>query len=83
MWAAGNGGLQMDNCNLDGYTSSIYTLSVAPLTPTGTSTFYSEPCASILASTYIGGTHTLMEGLEEKRDDELRVVRYISNNSMK
>ncbi|KAK3881522.1 hypothetical protein Pcinc_014041 [Petrolisthes cinctipes] len=72
VWAAGNGGLLMDNCNLDGYTSSVYTLSVAALTPTGTSTYYSEPCASILAAVYIGGAHTMVEGQEGEQ--QLRVV---------
>ena len=28
VWAAGNGGSKGDNCNCDGYTSSIYTLSI-------------------------------------------------------
>eukprot|EP00095_Tigriopus_kingsejongensis_P012220 maker-scaffold528_size145933-snap-gene-0.25 protein:Tk12220 transcript:maker-scaffold528_size145933-snap-gene-0.25-mRNA-1 annotation:"prohormone convertase 1" len=29
VWAAGNGGMHSDNCNCDGYTSSIYTISIA------------------------------------------------------
>ena len=28
IWASGNGGLHYDNCNCDGYTNSIHTLSV-------------------------------------------------------
>ena len=29
VWASGNGGKYLDNCNCDGYTTSIYTLSVS------------------------------------------------------
>ena len=32
VWAAGNGAKNGDNCNCDGYTSSIYTLSVSSVT---------------------------------------------------
>ena len=28
VWASGNGGKYQDNCNCDGYATSIYTLSV-------------------------------------------------------
>ncbi len=28
VWAGGNGGVHHDNCNCDGYTSNIHTLSI-------------------------------------------------------
>ncbi len=28
VWASGNGGRKVDNCNCDGYTNSVYTLSI-------------------------------------------------------
>lgn len=28
VWASGNGGMAHDNCNCDGYTNSIWTLSI-------------------------------------------------------
>ena len=28
VWASGNGGSKGDNCNCDGYTASIYTVSI-------------------------------------------------------
>ena len=34
VWASGNGGRQTDNCNCDGYTNSIYTLSISSATQT-------------------------------------------------
>uniref|UniRef100_A0AAZ3SCX2 P/Homo B domain-containing protein n=1 Tax=Oncorhynchus tshawytscha TaxID=74940 RepID=A0AAZ3SCX2_ONCTS len=56
VWASGNGGASFDNCNCDGYTNSIYTLSVGSTTEKGTLPFYSEPCSAILTTTYSGGS---------------------------
>ncbi|KAG0696669.1 Furin-1 [Chionoecetes opilio] len=64
---SGNGGVLEDNCNLDGYASSIYTLTVSALTDTGQSTFYAEPCAATLAGVFVGGQHTLEAALDKQR----------------
>jgi hypothetical protein len=56
VWASGNGGRDQDNCNCDGYTNSIYTLSISSATEHGTSPWYSEYCASTLASTFSSGS---------------------------
>ncbi|XP_069071965.1 proprotein convertase subtilisin/kexin type 4 [Pleurodeles waltl] len=55
VWASGNGGFHYDNCNCDGYTNSIYTLSVGSTTEKGNVPWYSEACASTLTSTYSSG----------------------------
>ena len=55
MWASGNGGREGDNCNCDGYTNSIYTLSISSATENGYIPWYSEACSSTLASTYSSG----------------------------
>ncbi|XP_074240974.1 proprotein convertase subtilisin/kexin type 4 isoform X3 [Saimiri boliviensis] len=55
IWASGNGGLHYDNCNCDGYTNSIYTLSVGSATRHGRVPWYSEACASTLTTTYSSG----------------------------
>ncbi|XP_053158611.1 proprotein convertase subtilisin/kexin type 4 isoform X6 [Hemicordylus capensis] len=55
VWASGNGGLRYDNCNCDGYTNSIYTLSVGSTTENGRVPWYNEPCASTLTATYSSG----------------------------
>ncbi|XP_066492524.1 proprotein convertase subtilisin/kexin type 4-like [Tiliqua scincoides] len=55
VWASGNGGLRYDNCNCDGYTNSIYTLSVGSTTESGRVPWYSEACASTLTTTYSSG----------------------------
>ncbi|KAG8229072.1 hypothetical protein J437_LFUL005706 [Ladona fulva] len=54
LWAVGNGGLS-DNCNLDGYASSIYTIAISSLTKSGYPCVYDEPCSATLASCYVGG----------------------------
>ncbi|XP_076443257.1 neuroendocrine convertase 1-like [Babylonia areolata] len=54
-WASGNGGRMKDNCNCDGYTSSIYTLSVSSASERGRLPWYSEKCSSTFASTYSSG----------------------------
>ena len=33
VWASGNGGMNNDNCNCDGYTSSMYTISIGKIKP--------------------------------------------------
>ena len=35
VWASGNGGQKGDNCNCDGYTSSIYTVSIGSASEQG------------------------------------------------
>ena len=57
MWATGNGGLTDDDCNCDGYTTSIYTVSIGAISDHGLSTYYTETCASTLAVTFSGGSH--------------------------
>uniref|UniRef100_A0A8D1DMN1 Proprotein convertase subtilisin/kexin type 4 n=1 Tax=Sus scrofa TaxID=9823 RepID=A0A8D1DMN1_PIG len=58
IWASGNGGLHYDNCNCDGYTNSIHTLSVGSTTQQGHLPWYSEACASTLTTTYSSGVAT-------------------------
>lgn len=56
IWASGNGGINYDNCNCDGYTNSIYTLTVGSAFASGRRPRYSEPCASTLTTTYSSST---------------------------
>lgn len=55
VWASGNGGREQDNCNCDGYTNSIWTLSISSATEKGEVPWYSEMCSSTLAATYSSG----------------------------
>lgn len=58
MWAGGNGGRKEDNCNCDGYVSSIYTLSIGSASESGAFPWYGEKCASTMAVTYSSGAYT-------------------------
>ncbi|KZS05709.1 Amontillado [Daphnia magna] len=55
VWASGNGGREHDNCNCDGYTNSIWTLSISSATENGSVPWYSEACSSTLATAYSSG----------------------------
>jgi len=56
VWASGNGGKFHDNCNCDGYATSIFTLSVSSASENGVIPWYSEKCSSTLATTYSSGS---------------------------
>ncbi|KAM9516063.1 proprotein convertase subtilisin/kexin type 4 isoform 2-T2 [Guaruba guarouba] len=56
IWASGNGGINYDNCNCDGYTNSVYTLSVGSVLAGGQKPWYSEGCSAILTTTYSSRT---------------------------
>lgn len=55
VWASGNGGFRADNCDCDGYTNSIYTLSISSASQQLKSPWYAEHCASTMATTYSSG----------------------------
>ncbi|XP_030048181.1 neuroendocrine convertase 1 [Microcaecilia unicolor] len=57
VWASGNGGHQGDNCDCDGYTDSIYTLSISSASEHGLSPWYAEKCSSTLATAYSSGDY--------------------------
>lgn len=44
----------MDDCNCDGYASSIYTLTIGSASPSGFRTSYDENCPSTMAVVYTG-----------------------------
>nr|XP_056704983.1 neuroendocrine convertase 1 [Euleptes europaea] len=58
VWASGNGGRQGDNCDCDGYTDSIYTVSISSASQQGLSPWYAEKCSSSLATAYSSGDYT-------------------------
>uniref|UniRef100_A0A5S6QQA5 P/Homo B domain-containing protein n=1 Tax=Trichuris muris TaxID=70415 RepID=A0A5S6QQA5_TRIMR len=57
IWASGNGGSHQDSCSCDGYTTSIYTLSVSSATFQHGKPWYLEECTSTLATTYSSGIY--------------------------
>uniref|UniRef100_A0A8C0K087 Neuroendocrine convertase 1 n=1 Tax=Canis lupus dingo TaxID=286419 RepID=A0A8C0K087_CANLU len=58
VWASGNGGRQGDDCDCDGYTDSIYTISISSASQQGLSPWYAEKCSSTLATSYSSGDYT-------------------------
>ncbi|GIY36522.1 furin-like protease 2, partial [Caerostris extrusa] len=63
VWASGNGGKHNDNCNCDGYTNSIYTISVSSASQAGVVPWYLEQCSSTLATTYSSGSSHLEKNI--------------------
>ncbi|KAF9135173.1 pheromone processing endoprotease, partial [Mortierella sp. 14UC] len=55
VFATGNGGGQDDDCNFDGYTNSLYTVSIGAIDRAGRHPYYSEACSAQLAVTYSSG----------------------------
>jgi len=45
-----------DNCNFDGYTNSIYTISIGAISSKNEHPPYSEPCSAQIAVTYSSGS---------------------------
>ncbi|KAJ3194119.1 pheromone processing endoprotease, partial [Irineochytrium annulatum] len=56
VFAAGNGGAHSDNCNFDGYTNSIYTITVASIDRKHNHPPYSEECSANIVSMYSSGS---------------------------
>ncbi|KAH7054022.1 hypothetical protein BKA57DRAFT_533521 [Linnemannia elongata] len=55
VFATGNGGSQDDDCNFDGYTNSLYTVSIGAIDRAGRHPYYSEACSAQLGVTYSNG----------------------------
>jgi len=56
VFASGNGANQEDNCNFDGYTNSIYSITVGAIDRKGLHPYYSEKCSAQLVVTYSSGS---------------------------
>lgn len=61
VFAAGNGAASGDNCNFDGYTNSIYSITVGSIDDQNEHAYYSESCSAQLVVTYSsGGTQSIL-----------------------
>lgn len=56
VFASGNGASHEDNCNFDGYTNSIYSVTVGAVDRAGKHPYYSEQCSAQLVVTYSSGS---------------------------
>ncbi|KAK5084234.1 pheromone processing endoprotease [Lithohypha guttulata] len=55
VFAAGNGAAKDDNCNFDGYTNSIYSITTGAIDRAGDHPYYSEKCSALLVVTPSSG----------------------------
>jgi hypothetical protein len=56
VFASGNGAASGDQCNFDGYTNSIYSVTVSAVDFKGLHPLYSEPCAANMVVAYSSGS---------------------------
>lgn len=56
VFASGNGAAQGDQCNFDGYTNSIYSVTVSAVDFKGLHPYYSEPCSANMVVAYSSGS---------------------------
>lgn len=56
VFASGNGAVHDDQCNFDGYTNSIYSITVAAVDYKGLHPYYSEACAANMVVAYSSGS---------------------------
>ncbi|KAK9447142.1 peptidase S8/S53 domain-containing protein [Limtongia smithiae] len=56
VFASGNGAQNGDNCNFDGYTNSIYSITVGAIDRKGLHPYYAEDCSAQLIVTYSSGS---------------------------
>lgn len=56
VFASGNGGGVDDQCNFDGYTNSLMSITVGAIDRKGLHPFYSEACSAIMVVTYSSGS---------------------------
>ena len=56
VFASGNGGRYSDSCNFDGYTNSIYSITIGAIDYKGEHPIYSEACSAVMVVTYSSGS---------------------------
>jgi kexin len=67
VFASGNGAGSGDQCNFDGYTNSIYSVTVAAIDNKGKHPYYSEPCAANMIVAYSsGGGNSIVSSISSR-----------------
>jgi hypothetical protein len=56
VFASGNGGAVDDQCNFDGYTNSLMSITVGAIDRKGLHPFYSEACSANMVVTFSSGS---------------------------
>jgi hypothetical protein len=63
VFASGNGAGSGDQCNFDGYTNSIFSVTVSAIDYKGLHPRYSEPCAANMIVAYSSGSGKHIVGI--------------------
>jgi kexin len=72
VFASGNGAASEDNCNFDGYTNSIYSITVGAIDRKGLHPYYSELCSAQLVVTYSSGSgDAIVSSVTERVESKL------------
>jgi hypothetical protein len=73
VFAAGNGGGQDDQCNFDGYTNSIFSITIGAIDRRGLHPYYSEMCSAmmVVAPSSGSGDHIVSSRVLNRRNMEL------------
>ncbi|KHJ94752.1 convertase P-domain protein [Oesophagostomum dentatum] len=58
VWASGNGGLEDDDCAMDGYASNLHTITLGVVSSSASPPWYAEGCGAVLASVTEGAKTT-------------------------
>lgn len=61
VFASGNGAMWGDNCNYDGYTNSIFSITVGAIDHKGLHPLYSESCSAVMVVTTSSGSGKFIE----------------------
>lgn len=68
IFAAGNGAASDDNCNFDGYTNSIYSITVGSVDREDNHPYYSESCSAQMVVTYSSGSNGAIHTTDVGKD---------------
>ncbi|TFK30024.1 kex protein [Coprinopsis marcescibilis] len=73
VFASGNGAAHGDQCNFDGYTNSIYSVTVSAVDYKGLHPYYSESCAANMVVAYSSGSGKHIVTTDKGRDKCSRI----------
>lgn len=80
VFASGNGAASGDNCNFDGYTNSIYSITVGAVDRAGNHPYYSEHCSAQLVVTYSSGSGDSIVSLETRSQNTCKANSFLAHN---
>lgn len=75
VFASGNGAAQGDQCNFDGYTNSIYSVTVSAVDFKGLHPYYSEPCSANMVVAYSSGSGQHIVSLRFRTSKPTELIR--------